>query len=55
MQNHLNNADTDHTSQEIEKNGKTVRIRRKFSNNHRIATMFFDEINHELYIGYSDG
>ena len=37
------------------KNGKHAIFRRGYCKIHRIATMFYDEPQHELYIGYSDG
>ena len=30
-------------------------MRKQFTTMHRIATMYYDEPNHELYLGYTDG
>jgi len=37
------------------KNGKYAIFRRGYCKMHRIATMYYDEPQHELFIGYSDG
>ena len=37
------------------KNGKFSVFRKPFSNSHKIATMFFDEPAHHLYLGFTDG
>ena len=37
------------------KNGKYTITRKQFGLEHKIATMYYDEPMHELYIGYSDG
>jgi hypothetical protein len=37
------------------KNGKLSIFRKKFSQNHKIATMYFDEPQHHLYLGFTDG
>jgi len=49
------NKDQSHQDQKIFQNGKKNKYRRQFCTDHRISTMFYDEINHELFIGYSDG
>ena len=42
-------------SGEHNKNGKYTVDRQKFGMEHKIATMYYDEPMHELYLGYSDG
>lgn len=46
-------SQSQHLSQS--KNGSNTVFRKPFSHIHKIATMYFDEPQHQLYLGFNDG